>query len=250
MAPMVRDILELASSLGFLDEISEEFHRQPDTIDPSWQALLTEAGRGVTARAATNGEVHGAAASSGRGNGQATNGQATNGQAMNGQATNGQAAANGQAATALAIEPRGPSGARPGVVTLSPIAAQTLPTVWPLINAYRSRGHFNAKLDPLGLLETARIVELDPATWGFTAHDFARMIDPTGVHGLPRATLGEILAQLRQVYASTVGLEFMHITSPARRSWLAERMETQLRVPLPADLRIRILGQLNNAEQF
>ena len=31
-----------------------------------------------------------------------------------------------------------------------------------------------ANLDPLGLLETARIVELDPATWGFTEADHAR----------------------------------------------------------------------------
>src|SRR6185295_17184669 len=61
---------------------------------------------------------------------------------------------------------------------------------------------------------------------------------------------GELLDHLRRVYASSVGLEFMHITSPARRSWLAERMETQLLVPLPADVRTRILGLLINAEQF
>jgi len=253
---MVRDILELAGSLGFLDEISEEFHRQPDSIDPSWQALLTESGRGATARPATNGE----AASHGRGNGQGANSQgAASGQAA--AAANGQAATNGHAAAAangrevapaaeLRSMPRDPISGRPGVVTMSPIAAQALPTVWPLVNAYRSRGHFNAKLDPLGLLETARIVELDPATWGFTAHDFARVIEPTGIHGLPRATLGEALAHLQRVYANTVGLEFMHITSPARRSWLAERMEAQLLVPLPADVRIRILGLLINAEQF
>ena len=30
---------------------------------------------------------------------------------------------------------------------------QATPTVWPLVNAYRSRGHYNARLDPLGLLE-------------------------------------------------------------------------------------------------
>ena len=42
----------------------------------------------------------------------------------------------------------------------------------------------------------------------------------------------------------------MHITSPARRSWLAERMETQLRAPLPAETRIRMLALAINAEQF
>ncbi|HET7505895.1 MAG TPA: 2-oxoglutarate dehydrogenase E1 component, partial [Kofleriaceae bacterium] len=102
----------------------------------------------------------------------------------------------------------------------------------------------------LGLLETARIAELDPATWGFAARDVDRTIEPTGIHGMPRATLAQVLGHLRSVYADTVGLEFMHITSPARRSWLAERMETQLRVPLPADARTQILGLLINAEQF
>jgi len=212
---MVRDILELGSSLGFLDDISEGFVRQPDSVDPSWQALLADAPRPG-------------------GNGHATNGHAT----------------NSHVAVALQGLPRDATSTRPGIVTMSPITAQATPSVWPLVNAYRSRGHFNAKLDPLGLLETARIVELDPATWGFTERDLERVIEPTGVHGLARATLGEILGRLRQVYASTVGLEYMHITSPARRSWLAERMESQLVVPLPAEVRIRMLAHLINAEQF
>ena len=120
--------------------------------------------------------------------------------------------------------------------------------MWPLVNAFRGRGHFHATLDPLGLMETPRIAELDPATWGFT--DLGAVIEPTGVHGLPRATLGELLAHLRRVYASSVGLEYMHISSPARRSWLAERMEKQLLKPLPADVRTRMLSMLINAEQF
>ncbi|HEX2688763.1 MAG TPA: 2-oxoglutarate dehydrogenase E1 component [Kofleriaceae bacterium] len=243
---MVRDLLELGSSLGFLDEISSGFLQEPDAIDPSWQALLRELGgdgRPVPGRG------HGAA--SGNGSRGLANGPSGggNGHAGNGHAGNGHAG-NGQAAAARTSEPRGPSFVRPGMIMVSPSAAEAAPTVWPLVNAYRSRGHFNAKLDPLGLLETARIVELDPATWGFTARDLERVIEPTGVHGLPRATLGQVLAHLHEVYARTVGLEFMHITSPARRSWLAERMETQLRVPLSAEVRTRILSLLINAEQF
>jgi 2-oxoglutarate dehydrogenase E1 component len=229
MRRMVRDILELGSSLGFLDEISDGFLHQPDAVDPSWRAVLGQP--------AVNGT-----------NGHAVNGQAngTNGHAVNGQ-VNG---TNGHVSNGTTMLPNDASYVRPGVVTMSPIAAQNVPSVWPLVNAYRSRGHFNANLDPLGLLETARIVELDPATWGFTERDTDRMIEPTGVHGLPRGTFGEVLGHLRQVYASTVGLEFMHITSPARRSWLAERMEGQLRAPLPADVRTRMLSLLINAEQF
>ena len=241
---MVRDILELAGSLGFLDELSEGFLHQPDAIDPSWQELLTQVGRGAPGTGSNGRPANGHSATA-PSHGQAANG--SSGQPAG--AVNGQThteAANGQTAGAA----RGSISARPGLVTMSPITAQTVPTVWPLVNAYRSRGHFNARLDPLGLLETARIVELDPATWGFTERDFSRLLDPTGIHGLPRATLGEALAHLQRVYADTVGLEFMHITSPARRSWLAERMETQLLVPMTADARTQILSLLINAEQF
>ena len=228
---MVRDVLELASSLGFLDDIVEGFHRQPDSVDPSWQELLNgAAGRGSASPANGEGTTDGRAGAATARAGNVNGAQAT-------------------AALELRSVPRDGAG-RPGVVTMSPIAAQATPTVWPLVNAYRSRGHYNAKLDPLGLLETSRIVELDPATWGFTARDADRVIEPTGVHGIARATLGEVLAHLRSVYADTVGLEYMHITSPARRSWLAERMETQLRAPLPAETRVRMLELAINAEQF
>jgi len=133
---------------------------------------------------------------------------------------------------------------------MSPITAQAVPSVWPLVNAFRSRGHFAANLDPLGLLETARVSELEPATWGFTERDLERMIEPTGIHGLPRATVSELLVHLRRIYAESVGLEFMHISSPARRSWLAERMETQLEREPSVAVRTRILQLLINAEQF
>jgi 2-oxoglutarate dehydrogenase E1 component len=244
---MVRDVLELASSLGFLDEISDGFAQRPDAIDPSWHAILGERGTAVPPAR------HGQPAS---GNGHAP--APGHGQPAPAKGHPGSAAGNGHAVHGLAIAPvvelqglpRDATSARPGMITMSPITAQAVPSVWPLVNAYRSRGHFNARLDPLGLLDTARIAELDPATWGFAATDFARVIDPTGVHGLPRATLGEVLAHIRGVYANTVGLEFMHITSPARRSWLAERMETQLLIPLPAAARTRILELLINAEQF
>src|ERR1044071_1748105 len=37
-----------------------------------------------------------------------------------------------------------------------------------LIRAYRARGHFHAKLDPLGLAVEKDKAELDPASYGFT----------------------------------------------------------------------------------
>jgi len=211
---MVRDILELGGSLGFLDEVYDQLVDAPGSVDPSWRELIGEPARG----------------SNGHGNGHPGNG----------------ATAEPEIAISRGVTRRMPTFARPGAVTMSPIVASVAPSVWPLVNAYRSRGHFAANLDPLGLLETAQIVELEPAMWGFT--DPGAVIEPTGVHGLPRATLAELVAYLRRVYASSVGLEYMHISSSARRSWLAERMETAQ--PIAAEARKRMLGLLINAEQF
>lgn len=228
MPAMVRDILELGGSLGFLDEMYDQFQAQPSAVDASWYDVLED----------------------GSTNGHGTNGQGTNGHGINGHA-------NGSNGTAVSLRSKTgvtrtmPTFARPGAVTLSPIVAQQWGTsVWPLVNAYRSRGHFAANLDPLGLLETSRIVELEPATWGFTEADMQRLVEPTGVHGLPRATLGELVDHLRRVYCGSAGLEYMHISSPARRSWLAERCETSVAAPLSVDVRTRMLALLINAEQF
>ncbi|MBA2542257.1 MAG: 2-oxoglutarate dehydrogenase E1 component, partial [Deltaproteobacteria bacterium] len=160
---------------------------------------------------------------------------------------NGAAAHVPQVATQ--VPQRKPNGDRAGAVTMSPIIAAANPSVWPLVNAFRTRGHLEAQLDPLGLLETADNPEVHPSTWGFSNNDLDRVIEPTGVHGLPRATLRELVAHLEKVYAGSVGLEFMHISSPSRRTWLAEHMEAAQLVP-PKAVRVRMLELLVNSEQF
>ena len=45
-----------------------------------------------------------------------------------------------------------------------------------LIRAYRMRGHFHAKLDPLGIEAPRDREELDPRSYGFTETDFDRKI--------------------------------------------------------------------------
>jgi 2-oxoglutarate dehydrogenase E1 component len=216
---MTRDVLELGASLGYLDEISEQFAQTPNAVDASWHELLG----GMGGRTAP--QIDGKPA---RGN--------------------GQRARRVDAELPATTLPALPAFTRPGMVTMGPITAQALGSAWGLVNAYRSRGHFTANLDPLGLLETAHITELEPATWGFTEADLDRPIEPTGVHGLPRATLRDLIAHLRQVYAGSAGLEFMHMASPARRTWLAERMEQPR--PLAREVRTRMLAYLINAEQF
>src|SRR6202140_993215 len=94
-----------------------------------------------------------------------------------------------------------------------------------LIRAYRMRGHFHAKLDPLGLEPEKNEEELDPRSYGFAEADLDRRIFLDKVLGLEFASMREIGAILRRTYCETLGIEFMHISNAAQKGWVQERIE-------------------------
>jgi 2-oxoglutarate dehydrogenase E1 component len=82
--------------------------------------------------------------------------------------------------------------------------------------------------------------------WGYLEAD----LDPLGfLRPVPHSDLpvdGELAQEARRVYCGTVGAEFMHITDPARRRWIQERMEATQ----PAVDQERALDLLIRAELF
>ena len=85
--------------------------------------------------------------------------------------------------------------------------------------------HSHAKLDPLGIEPPRDREELDPRSYGFVDADFDRKIFLDHVLGLEYATLREIVAICERTYCQTLGVEFMHITNAAQKSWIQERIE-------------------------
>src|SRR5438093_4103548 len=83
-----------------------------------------------------------------------------------------------------------------------------------LIDAYRTRGHLAARLDPLGLKPIASNPELEPSTYGFAEADLDRPIFLGGELGFEEASMREIVASLRRVYCGIVGIEYMPIQDP------------------------------------
>ncbi len=119
------------------------------------------------------------------------------------------------------------------------------------IRAYRVRGHLRANLDPLGLLKEANHPELDYHTYGFGEEDLDRPIFINDVLGLRSATLREITEILEQVYCSTIGVEFMHISEPAEKAWMQERIEGRDKeVSFTPEGKRAILRKLIEAESF
>src|SRR6202171_47210 len=94
-----------------------------------------------------------------------------------------------------------------------------------LIRAYRMRGHFHAKLDPLGIEPARDREELDRRSHGFGEGDFDRQVVLHQCPGLEYATLREIVALCERTYCQTLGVEFMHISNGAQKAWIQERIE-------------------------
>jgi 2-oxoglutarate dehydrogenase E1 component len=120
-----------------------------------------------------------------------------------------------------------------------------------LIRAYRARGHFHANLDPLGLEAPKSEEELDPRSYGFGDADMDRPIFLDRVLGLEFATLRQILAILRRTYCQTLGVEFMHISDPAQKGWMQERIEgPDKEITFTREGKRAILNKLVEAEGF
>src|SRR3982074_1238927 len=120
-----------------------------------------------------------------------------------------------------------------------------------LIRAYRMRGHFHAKLDPLGIEPERDREELDPRSYSFTEADYDRKIFLDHVLGLEYATLREIVAICERTYCQTLGVEFMHITNGAQKAWIQERIEgPDKEISFTREGRRAILNKLIEAEGF
>ena len=94
-----------------------------------------------------------------------------------------------------------------------------------LIRAYRINGHLIANLDPLNLHKKNYHPELDYKSYGFSENDLDREIFIDGSLGLETATLNEIIQILNKTYASSIGVEFLHIQSVEQKQWVQERIE-------------------------
>jgi 2-oxoglutarate dehydrogenase E1 component len=120
-----------------------------------------------------------------------------------------------------------------------------------LIRAYRVMGHLIADLDPLGIEERKVHRELRPETYGFTEADLDRPIFIDKVLGLETATVRQIMKILRRTYCRNIGVEFMHITSAAQKSWIQERIEGEEKdIRFTVEGKKAILNKLIETETF
>ena len=121
------------------------------------------------------------------------------------------------------------------------------------IEAYRSRGHLLADINPLGWkqpgLPWPDHRDLDLATHGLTIWDLDRTFNVGGFGGKESMTLREVVTRLRSAYTLKVGSEYTHILDRDERGWLQEQIEAGMPKPTNSEQKY-ILQKVNAAEAF
>jgi 2-oxoglutarate decarboxylase len=117
-----------------------------------------------------------------------------------------------------------------------------------LINMYRVRGHLLAELNPIGW-EVLTHPELDLSHYGLTVWDLDREFLTDGVPGPHKQSLRRLIDTMRDAYCQTTGIEYMHISDPAQKLWIQQKVEPGPEI-LTLDDKKHILDRLNAAESF
>ena len=119
-----------------------------------------------------------------------------------------------------------------------------------LINAYRFRGHQNARLDPLSLHEPDNIPELKLDYHELSEADYDTQFETGSLAaGKEKATLREIVDILNSTYCGSIGAEYMHLTSTQEKRWVQDQLERIHGKPAyTPQTKQKIYAQLNMAE--
>ncbi len=119
-----------------------------------------------------------------------------------------------------------------------------------LVRAYRVRGHLMADIDPLGR-PRPDLPELDPAFYDLTEEDMDRIFSTDTIEGPQSMSLRQIIRRLHNTYCQSIGVQFMHMDDLIVRQWLQVRMEgCENRIQLDRRQQLRIYRQMTTAAVF
>jgi 2-oxoglutarate dehydrogenase E1 component len=94
-----------------------------------------------------------------------------------------------------------------------------------LIEAYLQRGHFAAKLDPLGMWSPPEAPELRPETHGVEPVELDVELEIPQAPPGSGNTIRQLTARLSEIYCGSIGFDFAQVDDPAARQWLQDTAE-------------------------
>lgn len=122
-------------------------------------------------------------------------------------------------------------------------------SVYHLISGYRSRGHLLANTNPIRPRKD-RHAELDLNDFNLSDADLNTSFAAGAFIGLPNASLSEIIAKLKVLYTSHIGIEYTYINNSKKQQWVRQRYEALMMEPISKGTRRRVLEKLNEAVIF
>lgn len=122
-------------------------------------------------------------------------------------------------------------------------------SVYQLISGYRSRGHLLSNTNPIRPRKD-RHAELDLNDFNLSDADLNTSFAAGSFIGLPHATLAEIIAKLKVLYTSHIGIEYTYINNSKKQQWVRQRYEALMMEPISKGTRRRVLEKLNEAVIF
>ncbi len=125
-------------------------------------------------------------------------------------------------------------------------------SVLQLISQYRQRGHLISDTNPVRQRKN-RFPHLDLQDFGLNETDLETKFMAGAEIGMNQASLKEIIAKLKKIYAGKIGFEYAHLENLEKRTWLKSQIESftlQNSFGLTIDQKKRILEKLNGAVGF
>lgn len=121
-----------------------------------------------------------------------------------------------------------------------------------LIKAFRDRGHLLSTTNPLKPRRDRKPM-LDLEHFGLSDADLDRVFFAGHEIGLKDASLRQIIARMKEVYAGNIGFEYHQIADRIKRRWLRTRIEASRpdqQYGISLDKKRRILEKLNGSTIF
>ena len=119
-----------------------------------------------------------------------------------------------------------------------------------LIQSYRNRGHQEATLDPLDMMDRNPIEDLKIEFHGLSEADLdTEFYTDTFNSGSKKSSLKNILDDLRRIYCGNIGIEYNYIMNSNERRWFQKKFESKIEsYSFSKDEKLHIYERLNSAE--
>ncbi|WP_185862171.1 2-oxoglutarate dehydrogenase E1 component [Blattabacterium cuenoti] len=120
--------------------------------------------------------------------------------------------------------------------------------VYNLIHAYRSRGHFFTKTNPIRK-RRKHFPSLDLKNFGLSEKELDTYFESGKLIGIGNTSLRNIINYLKNIYCGSIGIEYMYISNPRKIQWIEKWFQKE-KLQFSTEEKKFFLKKLNEAVAF